>query len=550
MLTTLTIRNYALIDELEIEFQEGFTTITGETGAGKSILLGALGLVLGKRSDTSSLMDTEKKCVIEAQFNIAHYNLNNFFEEHEIDFEENTILRREILPSSKSRAFINDMPVSLAILQKLSVYLVDIHSQHQTMQLADNDFQYNILDAVAGTQEQVASYKRGLVLFKKSRKELQELKERQEEEQKNHEYHLQLFNELKEAEIQTDEQTKIEEELKTLNNIEEIKLNFSTALGIAQKEEVGLEQLLSSFAKNIDGNSVYNAGYKELSDRVKSIQIEFADILSAIDNNNEELVLDDETLQSMKDRIQLLYTLQQKHSVADNKGLLAIFEQLASKVQGVESFGKIIEEKEAALEAIEKKIEKLSSKLFELRKKAIPVLTSKMEALLSELRMENTRVQFNLNNTENYGIHGKDELKLLLSANKGLSFGELKKVASGGELSRIMLTVKAILSEYKTLPTIIFDEIDTGVSGDASQKMAIIMMKMSEKMQVIAVTHLPQIASKGLKQFKVYKEDNGKEVKTRVKQLAFEERVAEIAEMISGKAYSKTAVEHAKELLG
>ncbi|HEY9169503.1 MAG TPA: DNA repair protein RecN [Lutibacter sp.] len=549
MLTNLSIKNYALIDSLSVNFRDSLSTITGETGAGKSILLGALGLVLGKRADTSTLKDTTKKCIIEARFLISNYQLEVFFEENDIDFENETIIRREISPSGKSRAFVNDTPTTLQVLQDLSEKLIDVHSQHQTHQLSDVDFQFQIIDALAGNAPKIESYKRGLKLFTQLTKELNELSKNKEAAAQNFEYNLHLYEELKIAKLKSDEQEVIEQSLDKLNNIEDIKLNLSEAQAFAFNEEIGLQTLLNSFLASIHRISSFSNEYEALYQRILSVKIEFDDIAGEIENFNENVDFDPLELQKLNDRLQLIYNLQKKHAVTCIDELLQKQEELSVKVDSVENSSAAIIEKEKEINSVAEKIDKLAKSIFQEREKAIPILVEKLEDSLGNLGMENTRFNFNIRHTKQYFQNGKDELQLFISANKGANFGELKKIASGGELSRIMLSVKAILSEYLKLPTIIFDEIDTGVSGDVSQKMAEIMQQMSVNMQVITITHLPQIAAKGKQHYKVYKQDIENNIVTKLKELNKDERIDEIAEMLGGKEISSTAIEHAKQLL-
>ncbi|MDP3945798.1 MAG: DNA repair protein RecN [Lutibacter sp.] len=549
MLTNLSIKNYALIDSLSVNFRDYLSTITGETGAGKSILLGALGLVLGKRADISTLKDVDKKCIIEAKFLISNYQLEGFFDENDIDFENETIIRREIAPSGKSRAFVNDTPTTLQVLQDLSEKLIDVHSQHQTHQLSDVNFQFQIIDALAGNAPKIESYKRGLKLFTQLTKELNELKKNQATATQNYEYNLHLFDELKKAKLQTDEQEVIEQSLDKLNNIEEIKLNLSEAQALALSEEIGLQTLLNAFLASINRISSFSNEYEALHHRILSVKIEFDDIAGEIEDFYENVDFDPLELQKLNDRLQLIYNLQKKHAVTTIAELLQKQEELSVKVDAVENSSAAIIDKEKEINNVAEKIDKLAKSIFDEREKAIPVLVSKLENSLENLGMENTRFNFSIKHTKQYFQNGKDELQLFISANKGANFGELKKIASGGEMSRIMLSVKAILSEYLKLPTIIFDEIDTGVSGDVSTKMADIMEQMSANMQVITITHLPQIAAKGKQHYKVYKEDIENNIVTRLKELTESERIEEIAEMLGGKEISKTAIEHAKQLL-
>jgi DNA repair protein RecN (Recombination protein N) len=549
LLTQLSINNYALINHLSIDFSSGLSIITGETGAGKSILLGALGLVLGNRADLSSLKDTSIKCIIEAKVAISNYNLQDFFTSLDLDYEAETILRREILPSGKSRAFVNDTPVTLSVLNELRSKLIDVHSQHQTMQLSDGKFQFAILDALAKNTDRIASYKRGFTQLSALKRELQALETAQKEANQQYDYNLHLFTELEEATIKVDEQASLEESLDKLNNIEDIKLNLSESLELSIHEEVGLQNLLNNLEFKISKIASFSKDYKELADRIISVKIEMDDIVSELEDANEKIDFNPDEAEKINDRLQLLYNLQKKHYVNSNEELLAVFEELSDKVREVESAEGELNKKKAAIVAISEKLDSVAEKISKARTTAIPKLVKELEFLLTDLGMENARFSIKATLTNSYFNNGKDELEFLFSANKGGNFGELKKVASGGELSRIMLSVKKVLSENTQLPTIIFDEIDTGVSGEVSNKIAAIMQQMSANMQVIAITHLPQIAAKGGNHYKVYKEEVNGVTTTNLKELSSEERIIEIAEMLSGKDISDSAHKHAKELL-
>ena len=549
MLTQLSINNYALINHLSIDFSSGLSIITGETGAGKSILLGALGLVLGNRADLSSLKDTSTKCIVEAKVAISDYSLQDFFISVDLDYESETIIRREILPSGKSRAFVNDTPVTLNVLNELRSKLIDVHSQHQTMQLSDASFQFEILDALAKNTDRIASYKRGFIQLGSLKKELLSLETAQKEANKQYDYNLHLFTELEDAKIKEDEQSGLEEKLEKLNNIEDIKLNLSESLELSIHEEVGLQNLLNTLEFKISKIASFSKEYQELADRITSIKIEMDDIVSELETANENVDFNPNEVEEINDRLQLLYNLQKKHYVNSNKELLLVFEELSDKVRQVESAEGDLNHKKEEILAISAKLDAVAEKISKARTSAIPKLTKQLEFLLTDLGMENARFSIKATLTNTYFSNGKDHLEFLFSANKGGNFGELKKVASGGELSRIMLSVKKVLSENTQLPTIIFDEIDTGVSGEVSNKIAAIMGLMGNNMQVIAITHLPQIAAKGSNHYKVYKEEINGVTTTNLKQLSVEERIKEIAEMLSGKDISDSALTHAKELL-
>lgn len=549
MLSSLTVKNYALIETLSVNFNKNLSIITGETGAGKSILLGALGLALGKRADITNLKDTQKKCIIEANFKIKNYQLQSFFLENDIDFEEETIVRREILPSGKSRAFINDTPTTLNILQQLSEKLIDIHSQHQTLELANTNFQFELLDALAKNKSVLEKYTTQFLKYKNLKKEFKNLQEQQAKFKEQYQYNLHLYEELNKANLKIEEQEEVEEKLNKLNNVEAIKLNLAEAQYLAFEEERGIQSLLNSFKQKIASISNYSKEYQTIFERVNSLKIEFDDIAYEIENYNENVDFNEEKLEYLNNRLQLIFDLQKKHQVTSITDLLKINKELKSKVELVENASEIVLEKEKELNQAKENLTKTASTLTKSRKKTIPILTKEIEYLLEKLGMENSRFKLELSTSEHFLTNGKDNLTLLLSADKGQTFGDLKKIASGGEMSRIMLAIKAILSEYEKLPTIIFDEIDTGVSGDISQRIAEIMQKMAKNMQVITITHLPQIAASGNWHYKVYKTEKSKTITTQLKPLNKEERIAEIAEMLSGKNYTQTAIEHAKQLL-
>jgi DNA repair protein RecN (Recombination protein N) len=549
LLASITIRNYALINELHIDFSSGLSIITGETGAGKSILLGALGLVLGNRADSSTLKNTNKKCVIEAIVSIDTYNLQDFFETEDIDYERNTILRREILPSGKSRAFINDTPVTLLVLTALRARLIDIHSQHQTLQVSDQEFQFQLLDAVANNESMLAAYKSGLASYTKEKKKLEEIQLAQREANLQYDYNSHLYNELLEAELIEDEQELLEEKLEKINNVEEIKQNLTEAVQITTDENIGIQHLLYLLEQKLIKIDSYSKEYQELSNRVSSVKIELDDIVGDLESAFEQVDFNPSEATQLNDRLQFIYNLQKKHYVNSISELLIIQKELSEKVSTVETAEQSIHNQKTVVEAIVNKLDVVALKISESRKKIIPKVSKQLETILDNLGMTHARFQIKNTLSEKYYTNGKDRLEFLFSANKGGQYGELKKVASGGELSRIMLAIKKVLSENSQLPTIIFDEIDSGVSGEISNKMAHIMSQMSQKMQVITITHLPQIAAKGNQHYKVFKEEVNNSTITNLKLLSEDERIVEIAEMLSGKNISDSALTHAKELL-
>ena len=549
MLASITIRNYALINELHIDFSSGLSIITGETGAGKSILLGALGLVLGNRADSSTLKNTNKKCVIEAIVSIDTYNLQDFFETVDIDYERNTILRREILPSGKSRAFINDTPVTLLVLTALRARLIDIHSQHQTLQVSDQEFQFQLLDAVANNESMLAAYQSGLASYTKEKKKLEEIQLAQREANLQYDYNFHLYNELLEAELIEDEQELLEEKLEKINNVEEIKQNLTEAVQITTDENIGIQHLLYLLEQKLIKIDSYSKEYQELSNRVSSVKIELDDIVGDLESAFEQVDFNPSEATQLNDRLQFIYNLQKKHYVNSISELLIIQKQLSEKVSTVETAEQSVHNQKTVVEAIVNKLDVVALKISEARKKITPKVSKQLETILDNLGMPHARFQIQNTLSEKYYTNGKDRLEFLFSANKGGQYGELKKVASGGELSRVMLAIKKILSENSQLPTIIFDEIDSGVSGEISNKMAHIMSHMSKQMQVITITHLPQIAAKGNQHYKVFKEEVNNSTITNLKLLSEDERIVEIAEMLSGKNISDSALTHAKELL-
>ena len=549
MITSLSIKNYALIEKLTIDFSKGFSTITGETGAGKSIILGALGLLLGKRADLTSLKNKEEKCIIEAHFEISKYNLLPFFEANDLDYEDDTIIRREILSSGKSRAFINDSPVNLQELQELSLFLIDIHSQQQTQELSDENVQFNIIDAIANNKEIILEYQSLLKSYKLDKSKLNALLKRQNESKKEQEYNTFLLDELVVAQLKLGEQEILEADFEKLNNVEIIKESIDRSLAIANEEQIGVLHNLNEIKISLQKIASFSVEYHSLLERITSLTIEFDDIAEEMNRCSEKLINDPEQLDLISQKLQVIFNLQKKHQVATVDELLEIQANLENSVL---ELGNMEEEIAALTISIEQKaveLDAFSTRLHTNRLESIPVLSQKLIAILETLGMPNVRFKIEINRTETYFQNGKDELQFLFSANKGTDFGLLKKVASGGEMSRIMLAVKAILAQYSKLPTLIFDEIDTGVSGEIAIRMGEIMKEMSQEMQVFAITHLPQIAAKGNAHFKVFKSTVGEDTQSELKLLSNDERVVEIAQMLSGTIVSDSALNHAKALL-
>jgi DNA repair protein RecN (Recombination protein N) len=549
LLSELSIKNYALIDALQVKFDSGFSTITGETGAGKSVLLGGLALVLGKRVDFSQINDLSRKCIIEASFNIEYFNLKSFFKTNDLDFESITILRREILPSGKSRAFINDSPVNLSLLAGLGEQLIDIHSQQQTQELINDDFQFHVLDALAQNDTSIEAYQHLLKTYKSTQKKLVELNASKLQSQNDADYHTFLLNELIEVNLQSIDLELLEVEYNTLNNVELIQAELTLANQIISSEDLGTASNLISLKQVFHKLTHTSSTYQSLSDRIQSISIELDDIFNEIESEQSKLDINPSRLSEIDTILKKVHDLFSKHNVNSVQALIDIQSELELKVDSLASLEAAIIAAENALESQVKQLDTVASVIHKRRKSEVLKLIKQLETILTDLGMPNARFKIELIQSETYLYNGKDQLDFLFTANKGSGFLTLKKAASGGELSRIMLAIKSILSNYQQLPTIMFDEIDTGVSGEIAHKMASIMEQMSLSMQVFSITHLPQIAAKGQSHFKVYKEDIGETTVTALKKLSNEERVLEIAQMLGGKQVSDSAVAHAQQLL-
>lgn len=549
MITTLSIENFALIEKLSIDFSDGFSIITGETGAGKSILLGALGLVLGKRADLAALKNKDMKCVVEAHFSIGDYGLQSFFEDHDLDYDQQTIIRREILPSGKSRAFVNDSPANLQALQELGEYLIDIHSQHQTRELSEESFQFNIIDAIASNQLLLIDYITTLQVYKKSKSSLSKLVILLNEARKEHDYNTFLLDELLAANLKEGQQEDLEAQYEQLNNVELIRENLDKSLALANDDQLGILQNLREAKMAMQKIASFSTDYNNLYERIDSASIEVDDIFDELSKLTESLALDPQQLDLVNQKLQTLYNLQKKHQVSTVGELLQIQEDLDSRALSASTLESDIEKLEVQISDLEKQLDVVADAISAARSKAIPVMSKQLVEILETLGMPNVRFNIAIHKGADYLTNGKDQIEFLFSANKGSDFGLLKKVASGGEMSRIMLAVKAILARYSKLPTIIFDEIDTGVSGEIANKMGDIMKGMSTTMQVFAITHLPQIAAKGIAHYKVFKAVADGRTYSELQLLSHEQRINEIAQMLSGSVVSDSAINHAKELL-
>ena len=549
MLRKIKIQNFALIEDLEISFENGMSSITGETGAGKSILLGGLSLVLGKRADLSSLLDITKKCIVEASFDIDSYNLETSFERLDLDYDKHTILRREILPQSKSRAFVNDTPVNLDVLQKISQKLLDIHSQNDTLTLLENDYQFEILDALGSCASLLKPYTDTLNAYKKVLKEYSNWVTLKNESQDSLELKNFLFDELSSINLKEGMEDNLERKISSLSNIDYIQNSFSQSIELLGAESTGIIDRILSVRALIKGLSKIDPKYSLLNERVQVISIETDDLLNELKIQLDQLEANPQELEILQAQLDQVNTMLQKHKVTSVLDLINVKNKLENELQETLDIDSKLKILMIDKNNYKERLEKLAHSISINRKKAIKVLEIELRELVGKMGMPEATFNIQLNPAPEFLSNGKDHILFQFSANKGGKFNLLKKVASGGELSRIMLAIKYILSRYKKLPTLIFDEIDTGVSGKISDSIADIMRTLSYKLQVLTITHLPQVAAKGNHHFKVQKSmSNGKMV-TSLKKLSNDERIEEIAMMLSGNEITPTAIAHAKQLM-
>ncbi|HEY6162281.1 MAG TPA: DNA repair protein RecN [Bacteroidia bacterium] len=549
MLKHISVQNYALIDKLEMDLPQGLTIITGETGAGKSILLGALALVLGDRADTQSLQDKTKKCVVECLFDVKEYGLEDIFKKHELDFDINTTIRREINPEGKSRAFVNDTPVTLAVLKELGDRLIDIHSQHETLTLNDSVFQLSVVDAFAGEQKLLSDYRNGFKNYRELRDQLHALLEAEAQSKKDRDYLQFQFNEFEEAKLDSISQEEMERELEMLNNAEAIKAALSKAESAMDNGESGLLQQLNAVKAVIAPYAKFNKEIEQLAERLGSAFIELKDVSTELASVQEEVRYDASRIDTLNETLDGLYRLQQKHRVSTVNELIAIKKGTGEKLENISGLEEQIAKIQEEITALEKILFDRAGKLSKARANAIPGIEKEIGKLLGSLGMPDARLNITHEKLETLSANGLDRIVFLFSANKGSAPRELNKVASGGELSRFMLSIKSLIAKLTHLPSVIFDEIDTGVSGAVADKVGSIMENMGKAMQVIAITHLPQIASKGNSHLFVYKEVKAGKTFTRIRVLEKEERVKEIAKMLSTENPTDAAIKNAKELL-
>lgn len=549
MITKLSIKNYALIDDVSVDFESGFTTITGETGAGKSILLGALSLLLGKRADLTSVKDISKKCILEAEFTLEEKLFSSTFNSYDLDFDKHTIIRRELLPSGKSRAFVNDTPVNLSQLQNIAPYLADIHNQHDTLSLFSETYQMEVLDVLAGNSDSLKVYKKKLKEYHFLSETIAELKYKKESDTKELDYNTFLYNELEASNLSNINQEELEEAYETLNNSELIRESLSFANEILSKDQLGSIDTLKEARVSLNKLISFSNTYENLWNRLDSVIIELEDVLEEIEQIGDKVDADPSKLMEINEVLQNLYKLQQKHNLQTVEELLELQDKLSLKIETTNSIDLQIEKLEIKQKDSYNQVLSLGEEIHNNRKIAIPILINKTIPLLNKLGLQNAQLKIELNKSKTLKNNGLNNIDLLFTANKGLPFGPLKKIASGGELSRIMLSIKAILAQYKQMPTLIFDEIDTGLSGEVANKMAEILHNMGSTMQILCITHLPQIAASGKNQIKIFKEDIEELTSTKLIVLDKEERIRELAEMIGGNQLSEAAINHAKELL-
>ena len=549
MLQSISIVNFALIDDIQSDFGPQLNVVTGETGSGKSIVMDALSLVLGARADLSAVRDASKKCIVEVVFDLSKSSLHSVFDELEVDFEVETILRREILPSGKSRSFINDTPVQLDKLRFLGSELVDLHSQHQTSQLANSAFHFDLLDTFSGAMDLRSDFQDALSTAKQIEKKYQELLKAQRAAKESFDYNFFLLEELKMLELQNDMQSTLEDERNLLQHAHDIKENIHQILAIATKENLGLTDQLSQSKIGLQKLESFSEQFQALSQRLDSMWIEWSDIQATLSTLDDDLAVDPARLEVVNQTLSKIYALQQKHQVADVEGLMKKEQQLSALCQVVTEGDDEIKIEKQRLEEAENKAWDLSKKLATLRRNHVKELADELTTRLKKLGMEHARFDFQLDTESTLSSTGSDTLTVLFSANKGIDFSELRKIASGGERSRIMLVIKSILAKNDHCPTMILDEIDTGVSGEMAKAMGDFMREISQHTQLISITHLPQIAAMGTSHIKVYKTTDDETTRTRVKTLVGEDRVIEIAQMIDGNQITQTARTYAEKLL-
>ena len=549
MLKSISIKNYVLIDEMNISFNSGFSVITGETGAGKTILVDGISLLLGKRADLSVNRDKTKKCVIEGIFDIGAYNLKPIFDVNELDYDSETILRREISPSGKSRAFINDSPVNLHQLSKIGSRIIDIHTQHQNLNILDQDFQFEIIDALSNNIEIVNEFRFIFHQFQELQRKIEKLKLDKDSLNQSIDYNKFILKEFDNANIFEENLEELEDSQVFLSNFEVISEELSFINNLITDENIGIQTNIQKLLNSLNKISGKSENLNNSYERVLEISTEFDDISQELTDQFESLENDPEKLTLLIEKIDTINTLLRKHSVTSINDLQRVRDEFAAKVDSTESIDEKIEEFEMKFNNLKNELSKISKSITKKRMDAIPKFTNDIELILKDLGMENAKFKIELNPSNNFNSFGMDDINFMFQANKGYAFKDLKSSASGGEMSRIMLAVKSIIAKYRKIPSIIFDEIDTGVSGAISQKMGYIMRSLSKYVQTFSITHIPQIAAMGSSHYKIYKYDEDNITKTTIIKLAEEERIVEIAKMLEGSSISESAINHAKRLM-
>jgi DNA repair protein RecN (Recombination protein N) len=549
MLLKLYVKNYALIKDLDVELEEGLTIITGETGAGKSILLGALSLILGSRADTTVLLEKNEKCVVEGTFRIDKYDLSDFFVLNNLDYEPVAILRREINPAGKSRGFINDTPVTVNLLRELGEKLIDIHSQHQTLMLGENAFQLNVIDSFAGTLNMINEYRKVWSAYRNLKREFNEAMESAEKNRADLEYYSFQLNQLEEAKLVEGEMEELEREQDVLSHAEEIKISLSNASGLLSADEKSIVPLLREAKLNLSKIREFLPAAAELLSRTDSVYIELSDLASEIEKLTFSVEADPGRLSKVNERLDTIYSLIQKHRVSDLHGLIGKREEIKEVIKSIVTGDERLTELKVLIGKEEARLKSLSDEMSVKRHNVLDDVEREITLLLKQLGMPNARFRISLDKLNDFSSTGTDQADFLFSANKQVEPENLARIASGGELSRVMLSLKSLLTMNNNLPTIIFDEIDSGVSGEVADKVGQILAGMGKYMQVVNITHLPQVAARGTKHFHVYKDETGDSTITRIRLLSSDDRVKEVARLLSGSEITETAVKNAKELL-
>lgn len=549
MLSRLSISNYALIQTLQVDFHKNLNSVTGETGAGKSIILGALGLILGNRADLSVLKNKDEKCIVEGHFKVENYLLNAFFEENDLDYDPLSILRREITPAGKSRAFINDTPVNLKVLRELGLKLIDIHSQHQNLELSNQKFQLNLVDSVAGSETLLSEYKKRFSDYKSQEKQLADVKEKAEKAKADLDYFQFQFNQLEEARLAENEQADLEAELQKLSHAEDIKTAFSEVGILLDTDAISVVQNVKEAQKALEKITNFDTDAAALSERLQSTLFELKDIIDEAEMLAERIEFNPLRIEEVNDRLNLIYSLQQKHNVDSVSGLIELRTEFDEKINRSVEYENEIKSLEDDLNRQKTELEKVAKELSTLRKSAFPIIEKSVVADLKLMGMSKSSLQIQHSFLEDFRSEGKDSVSVLFSANLDSAPDEISKIASGGEMSRLMLAIKNLLRSSKALPTVIFDEIDSGVSGEIAVKMGNIIKTFSASTQIINITHLPQIAAKGDVHLQVYKYEEEGKTFTSIKHLNNDERVEELAKMVGGEKLTNTAILAAQELL-